>query len=468
MQKQQAAGSGQRAAILSVTAAAAFWRFPGLFANGFQADEALFASFARTIAVWQDPLLRLQPVDKPPLLFYAQAVFYPLFGPVEWAARLPDFIASILLIPLAALLAWRLFGDGVTAVLTAVLLAFSPLAIQFSPTAFTDPLLTTLLVAALAAVMGRRPFTSGLLFGLALATKYQAVLFLPLLLSLGAGQGWRREWGRWLAGVAPVATAVFLWEMARTGAFTLWQTQVSNYGGIRLVGVWELRPRLADWLALWRQGALVIGGLAAFGLVLIKRMGQKERLLIGFVGGYFLLHWLLAVPVWGRYLLLPLPLAAIVAGRALKVARDGLPLNQFWGWLVLAGVIAAQLPMAAAARDGRYSFGSYPGADGGAAEVARFLADAPYGTVLYDHWFSWQWRYHLFDKKVFVNWFPDADSLVTDLTVFAGKGGDRYLVLPNEPEGQSILPEVQAAGFQLNIVFQTQQTPGMSLYRISR
>ena len=54
---------------------ALFFRLPGLFANRFHADEALFASFARTIAVWRDPLLQMQPIDKPPLLFYAPALF---------------------------------------------------------------------------------------------------------------------------------------------------------------------------------------------------------------------------------------------------------------------------------------------------------------------------------------------------------------------------------------------------------
>ena len=99
--------------------AALFFRLPGLFANRFHADEALFASFARTIAVWHDPLLQMQPVDKPPLLFYAQALFYPLLGPVEFAARLPNFVVSILLVPLTGVLAWRLFREGKTAVFNA-------------------------------------------------------------------------------------------------------------------------------------------------------------------------------------------------------------------------------------------------------------------------------------------------------------------------------------------------------------
>ena len=35
-------------------------RLRGLFANTFHADEALFASWARLIAVWRDPLLITQ------------------------------------------------------------------------------------------------------------------------------------------------------------------------------------------------------------------------------------------------------------------------------------------------------------------------------------------------------------------------------------------------------------------------
>ena len=109
---------------------AAFIRFRGLFANRFHLDEALFSSWARLIAVWQDPLLVTQTIDKPPLIMYLQALFFPLVGPVEWAARLPNFLASMLLVPLAALLAWRLYHEAGTAVLAALLIVLSPLSIH--------------------------------------------------------------------------------------------------------------------------------------------------------------------------------------------------------------------------------------------------------------------------------------------------------------------------------------------------
>ncbi|MBE2224378.1 MAG: hypothetical protein IAF02_22750, partial [Anaerolineae bacterium] len=102
--------------LIGVVGLTAVFRFHALFANSFHGDEALFATWARLIAVWRDPLLLTQAVDKPPLLFYLQALFYPLQGAVAWAARLPNFIASIVLVPLLAVLVWRWYEDEGTAV----------------------------------------------------------------------------------------------------------------------------------------------------------------------------------------------------------------------------------------------------------------------------------------------------------------------------------------------------------------
>ncbi|MBN1963967.1 MAG: hypothetical protein JW910_04940, partial [Anaerolineae bacterium] len=72
-------------------------RAPLLFADSaLDVDEALFASFARQISHEGNPLLLGQPVDKPPLLFYVVAASFKLSGqPVAWAARLPNFLASV-------------------------------------------------------------------------------------------------------------------------------------------------------------------------------------------------------------------------------------------------------------------------------------------------------------------------------------------------------------------------------------
>ncbi|MFO7539021.1 MAG: hypothetical protein R6X32_13335 [Chloroflexota bacterium] len=326
----------------------AFWlRLPGLFANSFHGDEALFATWARLIAVWRDPLLQTQLVDKPPLLFYLQALFYPLQGPVMWAARLPNWIASILLVPLVGQWVWRWYGkdgrrrtadgshspgswEAKPVVVAAALLSLSPFAIQFSPTAFLDPLLLFWLVASLALI--DRPGWSGLLFGLALLTKHQAWLFLPLLLAAG---WWNRSdltglqnlsgLRHWLAGMLPLLAILLLWEWLRTGSLTLWRLQASNFGGTRLIWSWELWPRLGAWAELgqmvWAGGwlgvlfLLLTGG----GMIWLWVKGElPDRLLILFSLAYLAIHWLLAIPVWDRYLLLLVPILVVLLARFLN------------------------------------------------------------------------------------------------------------------------------------------------------
>jgi 2-amino-4-hydroxy-6-hydroxymethyldihydropteridine diphosphokinase len=515
----------------------AFWlRVRGLFANTFQADEALFATWARHVAVWKDPLLLTQTVDKPPLLFYLQAFFYPLFGPVEWAARMPNLIASILVVPLTAVLAHYLYHQKTTTLTAALLLACSPLAIQFSATAFTDPLLTLWLIASLASmqvasgkwqvasgkwqvaggkgqvargkgqvaggkwqvaggkwqVASRQVasgkwqaplsphhpitpspahlFISGIFFGLAVATKYQAWLFLPLVGGLGWICGYRhRHWLYWLAGLLPVLAAVWLWEYTRTGTFTLWSTQISNYGGVRLIWSWELWPRFVTWVGLWGTAVplylLPVLLLIMVGLLwrLEDEHGQVDLLLVLFVIGYWLLHWLTAVPVWDRYLLPLVPIVAILMGRGFsrmqqifadKIKEKSAFIRAHPHPIFLLFLLIILLIPAWGARYGRYPIGGRPDADQGAAQIASYLQDAPYGTVLYDHWYSWHWRYHFFDKGVYVSWFPHGEALAEDLAVFGLDGYRRYIALPDTAVSQPIIRAIQNAGFTLQPVTQ--------------
>jgi len=478
-------------------------RLRGLFANTFHADEALFASWARLIAVWRDPLLLTQPVDKPPLLFYSQALFYPLFGPVEWAARLPALLASLLLIPLTAQLARRLSGGRAAALVAAAVVAVAPLAVQFGATAFSDPLLTLWLTAALALVLARpgraRPGAVGLCLGLALATKYQAALFLPPLVGLAWLRGWRgREWARGLAGLAAVLAVVALWAGARADGAGLVARQWANVGGLRLAWSWELGPRLAEQGRLWGLGLggplLALSGAVLAAVALSRRarkgLGAADGLLALFVLAYALLHWLWAVPAWDRYLLPVLPIVAALLGRGVE-ALVGLKkkgttdftdfrnrksvesvksvvsssLNPVMALLIVVAVL--HLPVAANARAGRYPIGGQPAADGGAAGVALALVDAPYGTVLYDHWYSWHWRYQLFDRRVYVSWFPHADALLADLAAFGGVGPARYVALPRDGSAEPLVRRLGEAGYRL-VAVPGPAEAAMGLWRIER
>lgn len=491
--------SPYRYRVAAICWLAAIFRYRSLLANHFHADEALFASWARQIAVWRDPLLLTQPVDKPPLLFYLQALFFPLFGPVEWAARLPNFIVSLLLVPLLGLLAWRLYGDGLTPLIASGLLALSPLAIQFSATAFTDPLLTFWLVMALALAVrpsmvdGGHPYPAfcGVAFGLAAATKYQAWLFLPLLVAIAGLSGWTlRDWRRGALGAAAVGVVVTGWLLARLATGSLLALQVANAGGLRPAWSWELWPRLVAWSRLgWISlgwPVVVTSGLAAV-LWLVRQgrqggrrsqIGVTDALLVMFLLSYVTLHWLFAVPVWDRYLLPVLPLALLLVARLV---------SDTWRWVMarlpekravwaggMAIVIALLMLMfvpASAARLGRLPIGGQPTADQGAWRVGVFLQDAPYGTVLYDHWYSWQWRYHLFDTGVYVSWFPHSTALADDLAVFGGDSSSRYLVLPAGPVAGPVRRAVADAGYTLvaeTLPAMSAEVDQLMLYRLEK
>jgi len=478
-----AAAGGGRPLVVLIWLAAVL-RLRGLFANTFHADEALFATWARLIAVWRDPLLMTQPVDKPPLLFYSQALFYPLFGPVEWAARLPSLVASLLLVPLTAQLAWRLSADRRAGLIAALVVAVAPLSVQFSATAFSDPLLTFWVVTALVFVLGapdgQRALLAGLTFALALATKYQAALFLPLVIGLGWLRDWgRREWVRALSGATPIIVIVGLWLGGRGGGAAVVAGQWANLGGVRLAWSWELGPRLAAQALVWRLGLggplLALAGAVLAGVLLLeparKRLAPAEALAALFVLGWSLLHWLWSVPVWDRYLLPVLPLVAVLLGRGVsllgaRAAERGRGARGVVAFGLLL-VAALCLPVAAGARAGRYPIGGQPAADGGVALAARALADAPYGTVLYDHWYSWQWRYQLFDWRVYVSWFPHADALLDDLAAFGGHGPARYLALPASTAAEPIVRRLREAGYGLELVARPPNS-SIDLWRISK
>jgi hypothetical protein len=203
-------------------------------------------------------------------------------------------------------------------------------------------------------------------------------------------------------------------------------------------------------------------------------------MLLIFVLGYFVFHWFLAIPTWDRYIVPVIPIVALVLSRFVyRVFNFFLPsvplLTEYKNlfrrlvWLVPFLLVLVQAPSVLDAYHGRLPVGGSPAADQGAAQVASLLEGAPYGTVLYDHWYSWQWRYHLLDKKVYVNWFPGPDALIDDLAVFATRQNLSYLALPNNAESIPVLRRLSEAGFSLqpiNLYDEEKDDPMIILYRI--
>ena len=130
-------------------------------------------------------------------------------------------------------------------------------------------------------------------------------------------------------------------------------------------------------------GALALGGVTAAAVAVSRRararLGAADALLALFVVAYLLLHWLWAVPAWDRYLLPVLPLVAALLGRGVEAVaglkkKETTDYTDFTdyktkksvksvvtsSYVLMIGLLIAvavlHLPVAAAARAGRYTY----------------------------------------------------------------------------------------------------------------
>ena len=172
-------------------------------------------------------------------------------------------IASLVCVALVYGLTRRIYGSGLLATLAAALLAISPFAILFAPTAFTDPWFAVWLLAAAWAAVAGKPIPAGILAGLAVASKQQGVLAAPLVLTLmalppadqtGPNTGGRLSWylvHRFLPallGFALIFIPVTYWDSLRWAKRpSFWDRSLDTYGGLRLA-----LP--TEWPSAWPPG----------------------------------------------------------------------------------------------------------------------------------------------------------------------------------------------------------------------
>ena len=469
-------------------------RLRPLWANRFHSDEALYASWALAIAYGRDRLLALAAPDKPPLLFYLMAVAFFILGHTEVAARLIGLMAGVLSVALM----WRLgAGMGIPAYgrrVAATALALSPMAIALSPTAFLDPLMAMFALASLVASTHRRSGWAGVFLGLAAATKVQALIFLPLVMACGMIRRRPRPpsaslpgtlggaYGlRFLAGLAFPLMAVLLWDRARGGT-PFWIQQTINYGGIRFVYAGEVMPRLIGWASFlphffgWPMlGVLAIGLplLLIYDLTLGARAwaAALDLVLIAFALGYFFLHWLLAFPVWDRYIFGLVPVMCLWVGRLVSLLVGRLATRRrsphTVGLLTVALVLALMVSPTVQAAQSQLPVGGDHGPHDGLDRVAGYLRGFPYGTVVYDHWLGWALRYYLWDARVYVAYFATPQALAEDLHVF-GRTSPRFIVFPADESTTRIEHAIAAEGFVLSPVLSTQDRHGQVTFTVYR
>lgn len=492
--------------------------------NRFLEDEALYTYWGLQIATGSDPMLDEEPVDKPPLYPYIQALSFLLASPWqsegvegwrahETAARLPSLLASLAGIAIVYALGQALYGDERVGLVAALLLALSPFDILFASTAFTDPLMTVFVLAALWSVATDHHGMAGLLAGLAFATKQQGLLFLPLVVTVGvlsttdaqkasigpqldethgdsptAGRIltglqhiWSQRWLRFFLGFGLVVAATLGWDAARLQRPGFFEQSLISYGGLGPAQPADLGERSVQWLHLagtfWASpwfNALLLGGLAAWalgGLVGWWPGWTRIDLAMGiFVVAFLLLHWLVGFQVWDRYLLGLVPLLALLIARAfvtLGMAIQATPWRQFYV-IALSAILIILLttPVLQAARSG-LPIGGDHGAYDGIERIADYMrTQAPVGSVLYHHWLGYHYRFYLYSAPLRLHWYPDLQDLAHDAYVYRRE--PRYIAFPSWRDSSAVKDALNKASIKLEQVYETKRRDGSFSFRLYR
>lgn len=401
-----------------------------LHAYPLRADEAIYSMWAR--AAWRDPWYLHTWPDKPPLFLWMQAAALALFGANNAGARVLSLCAGTAMIPLAGAAARRVWPAVAmpAAVSAAWLMALTPYAISFAPTAYTDTLLVFWGLLALTLGLRGRGIAAGAALGAAIMTKQQGLLYTPLLLALPfvtAPLGARlRAIARLALGMALVLLPILAWDAARWAtAPSPWDLGVRNYGALRLAPLAEWPARARGWgNLLWYMGGNWAGWLALAVLTLAgariairthTRISGAAWLLAAWALGFLLLHAITTVQVWDRYLLPLAPVIAICVGGLAALGLQRMQSPRLAGAVALVALALLALPAWTAARGG-FPIGADHGAYSGLDEALAWVAaQGPAKQVLYHNALGWNAQYTLYDAvqsgQVELRWFASSVAL---------------------------------------------------------
>ena len=455
-------------------------------------DEALYGFWARLIMSGRDPLLLTAWVDKPPLVIYALAGSLRFLGISDLALRLPGVVVSLATLLCTYGLASRIYGRR-TGLIATVLLAGSPFAILFTPTAFTDPWLTLWLVAATWAALAGRSFLAGIALGLAVASKQQGILGVPLIVALLLTTGRNLTSGSpaqdisfiihpspfilrrvliSLRGFAMIFAPVMYWDSLRWATRpSFWDRSLTTYGGLTLAAPTLWLEHAADWveqtgylfglpvLTMLMLGLAVLAALQDWRRrkpageaqdqggdgVCLSSCLPPSTLILAYLAGYATLHFFVTFQPWDRYLLPPLPFICVLAARGIQVAwRWGgraapgpRRLPMYFERLMRSGMAAVLIVFLASSSwlgvTARLPVGSDHGAYFGLDRVSAFLAAQPADAVIYHRWIGWHFDFYLFDALQERRWWGSGWKLADDAAAIHRDAPDRaqWLVLPS-------------------------------------
>lgn len=473
----------------------------------FHPDEAFFMTFAREAAVKGDWWLS-GPLDKPPLTIYAHAALLAFIGtdtlpdgvltldPIkgEFVGRLLAFFSSLAVLALIMRLTLDLTRQPLVAVGAALSVTALPLYQLYSTSAFMDMPMLALALAALLAARRQRTGASGVLLGLAICAKPQAVLFAPLVLWQAArGHGI----ARFSAGAGGVLLLLWLWDALRPGDSVMLLGAANNDYFALVTQANALLERLRAWLPAAHSAnhRLVgyddyLGPLLAWGVISVAGLLSRQTRalgvwLIAYSGG----HLLVFDALYERYLL-PVAVVGVMSLWAATAAwwRDH-PKPPAWrmirhraaSLLMLAG-LAAWLALANGYHPrAAFDAHTYPPLwmlddyrhDSPIVRIAEDLNALPVATVVYDHWLGWLLNYYMgpwHNKRIV--YYPSPDALIAGIRAL-DEPGPRYFLVPTDNAARYGLSsqwsrDWQAWLYALQNSFQIEEVHGYGAIRLFR
>jgi 4-amino-4-deoxy-L-arabinose transferase-like glycosyltransferase len=457
---------------------AAFFSFLALgHARRFHPDEAYYMTSARHAAVNGDWWLLAEPVDKPPLTFYTNALALVFFAVEsdsngvlqldalkgEFAGRFPSLLLSILLVAVVMKLTKAITKENKAAYLAGLLVALSPLRMVFAATAFTDmPMLCFGALALLMAARGKAGW-AGVWFIVSFAAKPQVVFYLPLVIFLYVFRYLDKSSNFRTDSIAAVPTVLvrfvlpmligggllWLWDIARMGqgAQSISVLGQARYTATNLTPIHDYPFRFAEFWGTIQYTfghGIITAGLVIFGLIFCKKWLFSIWLL-----GFAALHIIFTLNLFDRNLILVLPIVAVMVGIAVTDMQKDVPTKIIAASLFLCFSVLCFFAFSAAWGD--LPIGGDDGRYNGIDELADYMNRKPVATVIYDTWLDWELDYYMGQwtdkRRVF---YPNAELLLRD-ALSLDESGSRYFIVPAWIDESAWLETLREGGFSVNL-----------------
>jgi hypothetical protein len=440
----------------------------------FHPDESLFATFSRQMVALGDYFLADTIIDKPPFTFWLTGNSLITVGESEFAARLPNALASLLALAVLYALTLRTTHRPSVANLALLLFALSPLDIAFAPTVFQDPpMLAAALLAAL--LVSRQQWGwGGLAMGFSIISKPTGLWLLPLVLGVGFISPMKcsaiglstliRRAILFAGGMALPLGYIWYWDSRRhVQSFVELGAHHNNPGRwIRSEEVW---PRLESWLELFTQVAatdwlafiflLVAAGWLVVAAMQKRRDGLISWLITAYVLAYMGIYWLVAFSPWNRYLYLLVPFVLI------PVAQGIVWLVGRWRYGLSVTACAITIVSWSPAADAtRLSAAPHTY---GIDQLADTLNRDYRNTVVYDHWLGWSisWYMGRF-SPVWLIYYPTPEDLANHLQYAED---EQYFIAPSAEQARPWVELLRAKGVGIAPVCRTAEGDYL-IYRV--